>query len=106
MVKNWLTAFRLKTLPLAIASITMGAFAANINKVFKWDIYLLSLLTATFLQILSNLANDYDDFKKGTDNDNRVGPKRALQSGIITEKAMLNAVLLFSFLSLLAGCYF
>lgn len=103
MLKNWLQAFRLKTLPLAFASITMGAFVANIDNSLKWSVYLLALLTATLLQILSNLANDYGDYKKGTDNENRVGPTRALQSGIISEKSMLNAVILFSILSLASG---
>lgn len=105
MLKNWLQAFRLRTLPLAFAAITMGAFVANIENSLKWDVYGLALLTATLLQILSNLANDYGDFKKGTDNENRVGPTRALQSGAITEKAMLKAVVLFSILSLLSGLY-
>lgn len=105
MLKNWLQAFRLRTLPLAIGAITMGAFAAKINGVFQWDIYILCLVTAILLQILSNLANDYGDFKKGTDNNQRKGPTRALQSGIITEKAMLRAVILFSALSLASGIY-
>lgn len=103
MVKNWLQAFRLRTLPLAIGAITMGAFVANINNRLQWDIYFLTLLTATLLQILSNLANDYGDFKKGTDNEQRLGPTRSLQSGAISEKAMLRAVILFSVLSLLSG---
>ncbi len=102
-IKPWLQAFRLRTLPLAIGAITMGAFAANIAGVFRADVYVLCLLTAILLQILSNLANDYGDFKKGTDNDKRVGPKRALQSGIISEKAMFNAVILFSAACLVCG---
>ncbi len=105
MLKNWLQAFRLRTLPLALGAITMGAFTAKVNGVFQWDIYILCLVTAIFLQILSNLANDYGDFKKGTDNDQRKGPARALQSGIITEKAMLRAVVLFSVLSLACGIW-
>lgn len=105
MLKNWLQAFRLKTLPLAFASITMGAFVANIDNSLKWSVYLLALLTATLLQILSNLANDYGDYKKGTDNENRVGPTRALQSGIISEKSMLNAVIFFAALSLVSGVF-
>lgn len=105
MLKNWLQAFRLKTLPLAFAAITMGAFVANVENSLRWEVYGLALLTATLLQILSNLANDYGDFKKGTDNENRVGPTRALQSGAITEKAMLNAVILLSILSLIAGIF-
>jgi 1,4-dihydroxy-2-naphthoate polyprenyltransferase len=102
-VKNWLQAFRLRTLPLAIGAITMGAFVAQMDGLLSWDVYILALLTAILLQILSNLANDYGDFKKGTDNDNRVGPVRALQSGNITVAAMLRAVILFSVLSLASG---
>ena len=64
MLKNWLQAFRLKTLPLAFAAITMGAFVANVENSLRWEVYGLALLTATLLQILSNLANDYGDFKK------------------------------------------
>lgn len=105
MLKNWLQAFRLRTLPLALGAITMGAFAAKISGIFQWNIYILCLVTAIFLQILSNLANDYGDFKKGTDNDQRKGPARALQSGIITEKGMLRAVILFSVLSLVSGIW-
>lgn len=102
-LSSWLQAARLRTLPLAIGAITMGAFAANMDGAFKWDIYLLCILTAILLQVLSNYANDYGDFKKGTDNEQRIGPKRALQSGIITEKAMLRAVIVFSVLSLASG---
>jgi len=52
----------------------------------------LTILTTLSLQILSNLANDYGDGVKGTDNENRIGPKRALQSGIISPKQMRNAI--------------
>lgn len=101
--KNWLEAARPKTLPLAFGAITMGAFVANINNGLRWDVYLLCLFTALLLQILSNFANDYGDFKKGTDNENRVGPTRALQSGSITEKQMVNAIVLVSILCLITG---
>ena len=52
----------------------------------------LLLLTAILLQVLSIFANDYGDFVKGTDNDNRVGPERSLQSGAIRPKAMRTAL--------------
>jgi 1,4-dihydroxy-2-naphthoate polyprenyltransferase len=57
-IKNWVQAFRLRTLPLAIGAITMGALVANVDGVLRWDVYTLALLTAVLLQILSNLAND------------------------------------------------
>jgi 1,4-dihydroxy-2-naphthoate octaprenyltransferase len=49
------------------------------------------------LQILSNFANDYGDGVKGTDNEDRVGPKRAIQSGVITPAAMKKAIIITSF---------
>jgi len=61
------------------------------------------VLTAIFLQVLSNLANDYGDTVKGTDNENRLGPQRALQSGEISLKAMQNAIVIFATLALFSG---
>lgn len=101
--KAWISAFRLRTLPLAVASISMGSIAAAIDNNHHWDITLLALLTAFLLQILSNLANDYGDFKNGADNDDRKGPQRAVASGAISEKAILRAIILFVALSLASG---
>jgi len=103
--KAWIGAFRLRTLPLAIAGIILGSFLAKAQESFSWNIAIWAVITAVFLQVLSNLANDYGDFSKGTDNDNRVGPERALQSGKITKKQMKNALILFSIFSLISGIY-
>jgi 1,4-dihydroxy-2-naphthoate polyprenyltransferase len=102
-VKIWLQAFRLRTLPLAISSILMGAFLAYFNHSFKWEIFLLCIITTVFLQILSNLANDYGDSIHGADSIDRKGPKRAVQSGMITSSSMKLAVILFVMLSLCSG---
>ena len=102
-MKDWLEAFRLKTLPLSISSILMGSILANYTGFFSWNIFYLAVLTTVFLQILSNLANDYGDFKKGADNDERQGPKRGLQSGKIRIESMKKAVILFATLSLISG---
>ncbi len=99
----WLSASRPKTLPLALVSILTGSALAFSNGEFSWSIALLSLLTATLLQILSNLANDYGDAVKGTDNDKRLGPVRALQSGAVNLAAMRNAIIINIMLTLLAG---
>ena len=93
-VKDWLSAFRLRTLPLAFSCIIMGSAVAYQKGFFKWNVFVLSILTALFLQILSNLANDYGDAKKGTDNENRIGPLRAIQSGSITLIQMKRLLLL------------
>jgi 1,4-dihydroxy-2-naphthoate polyprenyltransferase len=62
-------------------------------------------LTTIFLQVNSNLANDYGDFSHGTDNEERVGPQRAMQSGAITEPEMRKAIILASSLSLISGVF-
>jgi len=102
-IKSWLKAFRLRTLPLAFSSILLGCFLAAESGTFKWGTAIFALLTTLFLQILSNLANDYGDFVKGTDGDDRVGPERALQSGDISKKEMVMAIFLFSLLALISG---
>lgn len=89
---HWLSAFRLRTLPLSISGIIVAGSLAAYNGVFKWSIFILALLATLSYQILSNLANDYGDGVKGTDNASRIGPERAIQSGIITPKEMLFAI--------------
>ncbi len=101
--KAWIKAFRLRSLPLAIACISMGSILAATSGQMKWGVFILSLITTICLQILSNLANDYGDAASGLDGDQRVGPKRSVQSGEITSKAMFNAVIVFSVLSLISG---
>lgn len=103
MVKHWITAFRLRTLPLALASIGMGSFLAGAYNLFSLKIFLLAAFTTIFLQILSNLANDYGDSIHGADSQEREGPQRAVQSGKITRKAMYWAMVIFSILSFVCG---
>ncbi|MEF3078869.1 1,4-dihydroxy-2-naphthoate octaprenyltransferase [Winogradskyella poriferorum] len=91
-IKPWLSAMRLRTLPLSVSGIILGTCFAVYNGRFSWWVLVLAILTTISLQILSNLANDYGDGTKGTDNDDRVGPKRAIQSGVITPDEMLDAI--------------
>jgi DevC protein len=103
-LKTWISAMRLRTLPLAVSGILMGSALSDLSGVESHKlITILALLTAIFLQILSNLANDFGDFTKGTDNENRVGNMRALQSGNIKPKAMLRMIIVFVVLSLISG---
>lgn len=105
-MKKWIKAARLRTLPLSISGILVGsaaAFQAHGHQDNYYTIVVLCLLTTLFFQVLSNYANDYGDAIKGTDNDNRVGPKRAVQSGEITRKEMKNAMIITSVLSLLTS---
>ncbi|APY07340.1 1,4-dihydroxy-2-naphthoate octaprenyltransferase [Winogradskyella sp. J14-2] len=91
-MKPWLSAMRLRTLPLSVSGIILGTCFAIYNGRFSWWVLVLAILTTISLQVLSNLANDYGDGVKGTDNEDRVGPQRAIQSGIITPDEMLEAI--------------
>ena len=101
----WISAFRLRTLPLALAVTGMGNLVAFQSPHFQWNIATFSAVTTLLLQILSNLANDYGDSIHGADSGNRVGPKRAVQSGAISKKAMQLGIVFFALLSLLSGVW-
>ena len=99
----WLHAVRLRTLPLALASIFAGSFLAAQQDSFRWEILLLACATTVFLQILSNLANDYGDSVHGADSSDRQGPVRAVQSGLISLAEMKGGMYVFGVLSLISG---
>jgi 1,4-dihydroxy-2-naphthoate octaprenyltransferase len=101
--KSWIAAFRLRTLPLSISGIIFGTAIAYLNGFWDTTIFSLALATTLLFQIISNLANDLGDSLKGTDNENRLGPTRAVQSGVISKKEMKNAVILFSILALFSS---
>lgn len=105
-MKKWIKAARLRTLPLSISGIFVGtacAYQPFHNQWNYWLIFGLCFLTTLFFQVLSNYANDYGDAVKGTDNENRVGPKRAIQSGEITQVQMKKAIIITSVLSLISS---
>jgi len=101
--KAWIHAMRLRTLPLAFSSIIAGSSVAIFHSIFNPIIFSLALFTTLCLQILSNLANDYGDFVNGVDNDERVGPERALQSGAISQAAMKGALYINVVFALVSG---
>lgn len=101
--KAWLNAARLRTLPLSFSGIIVGAALAFREHAFEISIFILALLTTLGFQVLSNFANDYGDGIKGTDNDDRVGPKRAMQSGLLTEDELKKGIIITIFLTLLVA---
>ena len=101
--QSWIKAARPRTLLLAIANICMGIFLAASAGSVNTLVATLCIITAAALQILSNFANDYGDAKHGLDNDERVGPKRAVQSGTISSKAMLRAMVITALIAILTG---
>ena len=100
-IKSWISAARLRTLPLSISGIvTASAAAIGVNS-FSMLIFVLALATTLGFQILSNFANDYGDGVKGTDNADRVGPTRTLQSGRLTAKELKTGMIVTAFVTLL-----
>lgn len=99
-MKKWIAAFRLKTLPLALGAIILGSWVNDFS--FDFEIFLFASITAILLQILSNLANDYGDYIKGTDRHRK---DRQLAEGTISPRSMIVAIILFALGSLLSGIY-
>ncbi|HPS12221.1 MAG TPA: 1,4-dihydroxy-2-naphthoate polyprenyltransferase [Prolixibacteraceae bacterium] len=102
-IQIWLKAFRLRTLPLALANAVMGSFLALFDGDFRWSICILIILTITSLQILSNLANDYGDAVSGADGPDRIGPTRVTSSGLVTRKEMKEMITVFVLFSIVSG---
>ncbi|MEO9954691.1 1,4-dihydroxy-2-naphthoate octaprenyltransferase [Nonlabens sp.] len=126
-LKAWISAARLRTLPLSISGILVGSAYAYLlfhvynltvspfNGIcdiagmmprpieFPYFIPILALITTLGFQILSNFANDYGDGVKGTDNEDRIGPMRALQSGIISPKEMKRGMVITAVLTLISA---
>lgn len=104
-VKAWLLATRPKTLSAAAVPVMIGtAFAwRNTSEQFNWIPAILCLLFAWIMQIDSNLVNDYFDFKKGNDDETRLGPKRACSEGWITSDAMVWGIIITTLLGCMTG---
>jgi len=83
----------LRTLPLSLSGIVVGTALGSMYGQFQWDIFVFAMFTTVAFQVTSNFANDYGDGVKGTDNENRVGPKRALQSGQLSRTELKNGIL-------------
>ena len=102
-LKCWIDAARLRTLPLSVSGIIVGTALAVNDCGFNGTLLALLLATTVLLQILGNFANDLGDFQHGTDNDNRVGPQRTLQSGGLSVEAMKRGIVIAALLSFVVG---
>ena len=93
MIKNYIRAARLRTLPLSISGITLSGCIAMSKDQFQWTLFILALLTTIGFQVLSNFANDYGDGVRGTD-EKRSGEKRMVALGAIRPKQMKKAMII------------
>jgi len=98
----WLTAARLRTLPLSLSGIFFGATVALAINNFNPSVFHWALIVTISLQVLSNFANDLGDGLKGTDNENRIGPKRALQAGLLSARELKIGIVVLAILTGLA----
>ena len=104
MVKKWIEAMRLRTIPVSISGVLAGIACAIMNGSFKAAPALLCLIFAMLAQIASNFGNEYFDYKNGIDKKGRDGFRRSVTEGEITPGAMKFATFATLALAAVAGC--
>lgn len=104
MIKNWISAARPRTLPTSIAPVILATTYSWQDGKEDWKVFTICMLFALAAQIASNFANDYFDYKHGSDKPNRVGPRRAVASGDIKPKTMLRATIITLAIAAVLGC--
>lgn len=103
--RAWVLASRPKTLPAAVVPVLVGTAVAYSQGALAPIAAAAALLGALLIQVGTNLANDYFDFKSGADDENRLGPTRVTQAGLLSEHAVRNAMIATFALSALVGSY-
>jgi len=104
-IELWLSASRPKTLAAAVVPVLTGASIAWNHQLFRFDTTFVALFCALTIQVGTNFANDYFDFIKGADTDERLGFERATATGLISPGAMKNATIAAMLTAFLAGLY-
>jgi 1,4-dihydroxy-2-naphthoate octaprenyltransferase len=104
-LRIWLMAARPRTLPAAVAPVLVGTALAGFDHIFHPLRFLAALLGAIFIQVGTNLSNDYSDARRGADADDRLGPVRVTAGGLVPPKQVLVATYVSFGLAVLAGIY-
>ena len=104
-MNRWVIASRPKTMTAAIAPVLLGSALAYYEGAFDIITFFVILIAACLIQIGTNLTNDLFDYIKGADNNDRLGPKRAMQAGLILEPEMKRAIFIVFSLSICFGFY-
>jgi 1,4-dihydroxy-2-naphthoate octaprenyltransferase len=104
MIKSWIEAMRLRTLPVSVAGVIAGCACAVLLDSFKLVPAVLCLSFAVLAQIASNFANEYFDYKNGVDKKGREGFRRGVTEGDISPVAMKRATFMTLGLAALVGC--
>jgi 1,4-dihydroxy-2-naphthoate polyprenyltransferase len=102
----WIMAARVRTLPAAVAPVLVGTALANTtNDVLRPATFVAALVGAMFIQIGTNLSNDYSDARRGADTDDRLGPVRVTAGGLVPPRQVLTATYVAFGVAVLAGAY-
>jgi 1,4-dihydroxy-2-naphthoate octaprenyltransferase len=101
----WLMAARPRTLPAAVAPVLVGTALAATEGTFKWLTFVAAMLGALFIQIGTNLSNDYSDARRGADTEDRLGPVRVTAGGLVPPRQVLVATYVAFGLAVAAGAY-
>jgi 1,4-dihydroxy-2-naphthoate octaprenyltransferase len=104
-VRIWLMAARPRTLPAAAAPVLVGTALAATEGTFKVPTFIAALLGALFIQVGTNLSNDYSDARRGADTEDRLGPVRVTAGGLVPPRQVLIATYVAFGLAVLAGVY-
>ena len=106
-MRIWLMAARPRTLPAAIAPVLVGTAAAGewVGHLPRWGAFLAALVGSIFIQIGTNLANDYSDARRGADTADRLGPVRVTSAGLVTPQRVLNATWVAFAVAVACGIY-
>ena len=105
MVRIWVMAARLRTLPAAIAPVLVGTALADTEGRFRVGAFIAALLGAIFIQVGTNLSNDYSDARRGADTEDRLGPVRVTAGGLVPPRQVLMATYITFGLAVLCGAY-
>jgi 1,4-dihydroxy-2-naphthoate octaprenyltransferase len=105
MVRIWVMAARLRTLPAAIAPVLVGTSLARQEGTFRAGAFVAALLGAIFIQVGTNLSNDYSDARRGADTEDRLGPVRVTAGGLVPPRQVLIATYITFGLAVLCGAY-
>ena len=103
-IKIWIECARLRTLPVSVAGVIMASGIAVLYHRFEWLPALLCFAFAVLAQVVSNFANEYYDFLRGTDKKGRVGPRRGVTEGDITPGLLLRATIGTLAVACAVGC--
>ena len=103
-LKIWLECFRLRTLPVSLSGVIIAIGVAKWHHRFQWIPALLCIAFALLAQIVSNMANEFFDYLKGTDKPGRVGPRRGVTEGDIKPTTLRNATFGLLILAGVVGC--